>query len=288
MLSQLKKLKPDISELQLSEVKVDTTIIGYLATIFTENGYPYAGGCSEKRDTAIRIAAAECIERAIVHKIREESDGECLLLNEFPTTCGFAAGFDSAKTKARAICEAYERWAWSKWMDENYSIPIVEVANCITDPLSSYFQKTFDQVIFLEKEIQPELNWLHNQESIKLGIVLGIKGNGVFPGSRVVSVTEDPWGHALLEAWRHAIIFENISKYSGEAKDIFDKRIMHFGNYKELAFSAIERSKKSKWPKPKLRLLQEVQTPMEKTYLWRALCHDFVGWHEGPIDRFVY
>ncbi len=80
------------------------------------------GGLSNLREHAIRIGISEYIERFEFSRLLNTSISSQFLLDKFPSTCGFAAGFNSLKTKKRSIAEAVERWCWSKWVDEGLYI----------------------------------------------------------------------------------------------------------------------------------------------------------------------
>lgn len=93
--------------------------VGWLSTAFTENGVPLGGGCAQSRTSARKIALAETLERAAFHKLKVSSEAESQFrLLSFASTCGFAAGFEPQQTRFRSVCEAVERWARAKWIDE--------------------------------------------------------------------------------------------------------------------------------------------------------------------------
>jgi hypothetical protein len=43
-----------------------------------------------------------------------------------------------------------------------------------------------------------------------------------------------------------------------------------------------------KWKDPDIRLFREVDTKVPGVYLWRCLFSDYIGWHLGDENRFVY
>ena len=131
----------------------------------------------------------------------------------------------------RSIAEAVERWIWSKWIDEHYYISKVEILNSNLSELSQHHRSFFDQVLFYQMPIDVEIDGRLNP--MKIGITLGLLKDGIFPGSRVCSINESPWEHALTESYRHLQIFNNQStRFIG--KGIVYDRINFFGKNKSL------------------------------------------------------
>lgn len=292
MVEILKSLIQDFSHIQEYEIKNSQgNTIGFQSTLITKDNFPFAGGTAFDLNLARRICTAESIERAFFFKsFKSEAESSRLLLKEYPTTCGFAAGFNEKKVIFRSICEAVERWAWSMWIDKG--LKISRVNPVLNTKLSNYFVDEFDEIIFLKKTLSLDPNLIPEFVSKDLvwSVVLGIKDGGIFPGSRVTTTNDEMWEHALLEAWRHKNIFKN-ELHEKESRDVFEKRIKYFGNKKDEALKYCEPFKADEFPKPRLRILEKVVAVSDNEYsyfVFRALCHDYIGWEQGREDRFIY
>lgn len=283
MIDYLKQLNPDFGHIQDSTIENGTSVFGYQSTIFGKSGAAISGGCAPSKEVSKRIAVAEFIERALVQQIAKSPKKNEFKLVEFASTGGFAAGFESLKTQQRAELEAVERWAWSKWIDEGFRIPEIVNGNSNFDPLSNFFLDSFEKTKLFEQQT------MLSGRKIKIQIFLGYHDNGVFPGSRASYFEErSGWNHAILEAWRHKIIFLNQIKKSIVPNGIIDQRIHFFGSNAVAANSQIEIAQKQPWPSPRLALSKSFDTKQKGIFLHRALCEDFVSWHLGPKERFVY
>lgn len=294
MVDFLRSLIPSFSHFQEYVISgSDGANIGFQSTLITKSNTPFAGGTGKSIEQARRICTAESIERVYFNRLFRSSETEKnkYLLSEYPTSCGFAAGFDNNNTIFRAVCEAIERWAWSKWIDNKMGL--VQVKPNLETELSKYFSEQFDKVIFFQVPII--LSGVNRPvfigQNYRFSVAIGIRDNGIFPGSRVTTETDECWEHCLLEAWRHQVIFNNELRFS-EATDIFDRRIQTYGR------SGLETIKKLidlspvEFPAAKIRLLEEVASSnlgaSDRFYVWRALCDDFVGWDRGHENRFIY
>lgn len=199
------------------------------------------------------------------------------MLHDYPSNCGFAAGFEHQTTRTRALCEAVERWAWSKWIDEKVSIQ--KAVPHMPSELSQYFAETFEEVYFYSQMIRCDAL---PGGRCQLGIVVGLSDTGIFPGSRVCSLSEDPWEHAMLEAWRHYVI----AKKGSEQQDLVYGRIQYFASHRREGLEQVPPPNPTPWPSPKILLDHGIK--VRDVYLHRALCADYKGWHEGASTRFVY
>lgn len=220
MISILKSLIPDFSHLEESIFKVGDITIGHQCVLVLKSGYPFAGGTDVNPEIARRICAAEAIERSYVSRLKE-SDPRL-------TSCGFAAGFEEKPTIFRAVCEAVERWAWSKWIDDAYSL---NRANPKYErPLEVHFASYFSEVFAFSRSIHSDSSlWpTFMDKNLEFYVAIGQVDGGIFPGSRVTTGVDKRWDHPILEAWRHRMIFLNELKKS-EPKNIFDLRIKNFG-----------------------------------------------------------
>lgn len=295
MIEALKLLIPNFSHFQECEMHDSKgEAIGYQSALITTSTVPFAGGTARDLNTARRICIAEAVERATFLKlIRSETKEQLdeLLLKEYPTTCGFAAGFDERKTTFRATCEAIERWAWSQWIDKGFGL--MQVQPQLKTELSSKFEKHFDSVHYFRTHIKLSGKQRPSfvGEDFLFNVVIGVKADGIFPGSRVTTVNDESWEHPLLEAWRHHQIFVNeLSK--GSLNGLFDRRIKRFGEAGLETLSKVLSLERRKFPSPELCMMKRVATGsldgLNQYQVWRALCREYIGWHLGDENRFVY
>ena len=263
--------------------------VGWNSTLYLENDYPFSGGTAHSRDLARRIAVAEAYERALVDRLCESAERRSeFLLNEIPSCSGFAAGFSQTKTEMRALCEAVERWAWSKWIDDGYALK--EIAGVrVPSALANFLRASFVETRFFQQDLLVNTGWRILE--LKILIFLGFTENGVFPGSRVCLPSECCWDHPVIEASRNFVNFGGGSPLFERrfiASDIIAKRAMFFSANRDVATLQVSRAVRSEWPKASLRLFREFKTDIPAVFLWRAICDGGVPWHEGPVDRFVY
>jgi hypothetical protein len=119
-------------------------------------------------------------------------------------------------------------------------------------------------------------------------IFLGLTNNGIFPGSRVSTDSDDLYEHPVIEAHRNLINFKLNNESANSSGDIIEQRSMYFGQNKKLALEQIEAASEKIWPEPHLSLLKKFETNIPELFLYRCLFKDFIGWHEGTKERFVY
>lgn len=242
-------------------------------------------GTSDSKDIALRIALSEDIER-LFFRIIAKNDSARFLITEYPTTCGFAAGFDQEKTKLRSLCEALERWAWSKWIDDKYILPELNThpsKNLLSSRLSSCFES--------ESFYCKDFDFFYETSTLKLkfAVYLGFTKNGVFPGSRVCSIYENPWDHAIIEAYRN---FENSKIYALDNQKIDLQNMASirndfFAKNKTIALNSISSCHKKQWPTPEVLIDEHYNTQISNCFIHRSLMKDFIGWHLGSESRFV-
>jgi hypothetical protein len=261
---------------------VNKKTIGWNCIAYLSDGFPISGGTHINKDTALRVCVAEALERTFFYKISRNKLASEFLIKEFPTTCGFACGFEEEKTRYRAICEALERWAWSKWIDDGCNMPAIH--NPKIDILSETLANNFVKRSYFLKSFN------FQNLKLQLGIFIGETQTGVFAGSRVCTSNEDPWGHAIVEAFRNFRNFEvsKISNINLANVDIVRLRAIYFGTHKNDAWSQIENAKKMEWPEPSIRLLRKYDTQIPDVYLWRCILNDWISWYDGDETRFVY
>jgi hypothetical protein len=275
----------EIATAEESPIEINGRIEAWHVVLFDQEKNALGGGFHEFKETARRIAIAEVAERKLVRNLKKSPLVSNFYLNSHPTTCGFAAGFETEKTRQRAIAEAIERWAWSKWIDDKFLMNKIELKNVNLSKSCHYFSNLFDSVILFEQTIDTHKipNFV---DSVKIGIIIGLNGDGAFPGSRVAVSQEEIWDHAIIEAWRHLDISK---KYKGSIDSPFPYgRIFHFAKNASEALAQINNAFKTQWPTPNLSLILEHQTNINGLYLWRAIMEDFTPWGTGDQKRFVY
>ena len=287
MVNHLQKLVPEFSHFEELALQYDSEVVGHQTVLILNNGFPYSGGLHEDRNTSRRICAAEAIERSVVSRLRANSMvDDPFGLRKVSSTCGFAAGFEREPTFFRSVCEAVERWVWSKWIDEGLApkdfkfSPERKLQKCLA--------AHFDEVKCFRSEVQIQRQGLPVFVPSKLQFVgvIGIKGNGIFPGARVSTDGDDLLTHCLVEAWRHLKIFENELQAKKPAT-LIDARIKEFGTNGKSKLTQIE-SLRSK-PLPEVRLeFAKMVSEKNGYFVSRALAADYRQWNEGPNDRFVY
>ncbi|RYZ89804.1 MAG: hypothetical protein EOP06_08795 [Proteobacteria bacterium] len=285
ILEILKALVPHFSHFEDSEIVIGGKSVGFQTVMVDSTHLPYAGGFGSSLNLARRICAAEAIERSYFFTLSEASevDKAAFLMNEFPSSCGFAAGFELAPTIFRAQCEAIERWTWSQWVDQEQEMP--QAASPMLGEVEKKFAGVFDRVAFFEKQIScDQIPELSNQQ-IVFSAVIGQKGKGIFPGSRVSGLKDNRWGHGLLEAWRHLKVFEGSQQKRFD--NVIDQRIIKFGNNGADTLKNL-RSFANPWATTPVLRISKAVANKSGYHVHRSLCHDYVGWDQGDENRFIY
>lgn len=286
MFDLIKNIVPTFDKVEVAAIlDAGGYTVGWHSNALSRTGRTIGGGTCSTRDSSIRVALAESIERSTYLSLLNSSLANRFRLDAFPSTCGFAAGFEKKSTLFRAICEAVERWAWSKWIDARHFIPDALQPQMI-GALGTHFLSHFPSSRFFRRTMiveGPQIGILE----LELCIFLGITDRGVFPGSRVCTKSDDLWTHSIVEAWRHKRIFDSPDLEA--VSDTFPfNRIRHFGHNSEAALRIIDSCQGNTWPRARLTLVQDFQFSESNVYLFRALCDDYIGWHEGDERRFVY
>jgi hypothetical protein len=286
---EIKALEPRFHHLEETPVERGNSSlpIGWHTTAMTDNGVGLGSGLSQDRDTARRIALAETVERAVFRKLRSSHEAKQFQLDQHPTSCGFAAGFEFEKTRIRSICEAVERWARALWIDDGFALMKLPPSRVFLSALGSHLVEPFQDSLYFSGSFSVQDPIRRSIIHLKLGVVVGLTKDGAFPGSRVCSEKEAPWEHACLEAWRHHFIFEN-NTLPDLPENSFLNRISHFGTRRELAITQIERARQYDWPQPRITFHRSQEEIAGKLFVWRSLCDGYQGWEKGGIDRFVY
>lgn len=287
LLNHLQGIFPEFKRIDLKEITWQDSTIGFNAVTRDDNNYVISGGTAQTKELAIRVAISEAFERLLVKKIyKNDIDRNTFLLNEFPSTSGFAAGFNKETTRFRAICEGLERWAWSKWIDNQFKIDQISEPASLTI-LSKYLLKEFNECYWFQKNFS--LTIAENEVmDMVLVIFLGCTDLGIFPGSRVSTSIDNIFEHPIIEASRN---MENFMRHQAEGiiiDNIIKERTIFYGLNKSIALEQIAKANKNNWPQPEITLLKEYNTNHPELFLYRCLMKDFIGWHEGDVTRFVY
>lgn len=253
------------------------------AQVLTRDNFVLGSGLSPKREDAFRIASAEAIERSVARiAFANPLKKKKLMLDQFPSTCGFAAGFDMNATRYRSICEAVERWALSKWIDD--CIPLQEF-------WASPFYNPFESLRFFRGVLEANTPGEKEPRKFTLVCAIGFKGEGAFLGSRVVlegTATQEAVDHATLESWR-ALHTSRLPEIEKNELDLIAKRVLFFSRNRDIAEAAIHVSEHvPHWPRADFVMSVPIGGLPAGVFLWRTLCQNYRGWHEGPVDRFVY
>jgi hypothetical protein len=104
----------------------------------------------------------------------------------------------------------------------------------------------------------------------------------------VCGLNESPWEHAIVEADRNYVNFIRAKKDQSKLSNPLQMKICLFGENGELGLNQIRKATMIRWPAVEVDLLEEYQTGYPGIYLWRCLPKDFVYWHLGNIERFIY
>jgi hypothetical protein len=259
--------------------------VGWSTVILDNNGKTLGNGTANTRDDSMRIAVSESLEMLLC------SDGpNCEIrtlfrFDEFPTRCGIAAGFERNSTWKRSQAEAFERWIWSKWVDEGYEVAPANMPSNLSTLAEHYFGQ-FDEVRFYQRIFANGALGLN--QPLVFGAVVGLKDKGAFPGSRVCSFQEDPWDHAIIEAWRHLKIAENLNSRS-DISSVLRERLGYFSVNGDNALKQVSRVSRRTWDNPALHFsVESSECAKSGYYMFRSLCKNYIPWHLGSVDRFVF
>lgn len=285
-LDYLLSINPNFLSLKTQEIICHEEILGYHCYAVENPQFTFSGGTSSSLDTAKRIAIAEAFERSFLSLIaKSENYRKQFLIEDNPSSSGFAAGFEEKSTRFRALCEGLECWAWSKWIDECYKMPLISKPkglNKLTQFLLTPFQNTY----WFSKSF--EVFYDNEMINLKFVVFIGTTDEGVFSGSRVSTPNDNLWEHPVIEAYRNYKNFLLYQKEEYELQDIIQQRVIFFAKNKQIAFDQINRATKDSWPKPEINLIKDFKTEHPDIFLTRCLMSNFLGWHHGTITRFIY
>lgn len=279
-------LVPTFSKIEEAEILEPGShqIVGYQCSVVDSSRWPLGTGTAISREIARSKALSEAIERSLVRRLNNSSQRDVFLLNEYPSTCGFAVGVNKPAVLQSSLGEAVERWLRSKWIDDGYEVPQVPFPRP-NSRLESVLADQFSEVIYFKASLLLDIG---HQVFIPLesGIVVGLKGDGAFVGSGVSFGAGNVWLQALIEAQRHLRIFENRNLLSKHTADL--NAVIYFGMNGTEALRQIGKANRASLPRPKLRICREVDGLPSGLFCIRSLCHDFIGWHNDDPSRFVY
>lgn len=282
LVDAVKILFPDLAGLKETTIEFYGNVVGYESIFYTRNGHAIGGGISEDKELARRIAVAETLERGLFRKLSNDKVLRPIFhLDQIDSTLGFACGFEKEKTAYRSYCEALEKWALSKVIDENFGVD--EVSPALSN-LAKTFIKEFRDQFFYQKKFLLKMPFDINPIELVFTLFVGCTEQGAFPGSAVTSNVDDQFTHAVCEAWRN---FQNFKLNDGNETNILDRRLNYFGIHKQAGLNQVLKSQQKDWPNPEVELFQEYQTKIENVYLFRTLMKDFIPVSSGPVDRFV-
>lgn len=278
MIDRLIQSFPNFSHLEESVLGAGGSESYWQVTALNKDGNSVGSGFSKDLNNARKIAIAEYIERNFVLDLKKSSQKNEWELEAFPTSCGFAAGFDLVNTKIRSVGEAIERWALSQWIDKGCYLEKDHLG--IWSDESSRLLNSFDSIDIFKKDF---LYVLDNKIlPYQLCMVVAFKDKGAFVGSGVRFDYKEAKAHALLEAHRHLLISKQDRNFS-----IFPyNRIMYFANNKAIAANLIKTKRTKPWPKPVVKFQRSFQS--ELFCITRTIFEDWVPWECGAIDRMLY
>lgn len=281
-LRQFVTLIPEFDRLEESSFVVNGNELAYHSSVLLKNNYCLGTGFGRCREMARVIGLSEAIERTLVLKLINGHQQRCYLLDEYPTSCGFAVGTTDTSARDRAVAEAVERWLRSKWIDDGFALTELSFAADGLSDLELWFARQFQKVRLFVNSTSVELNG--RRAEVHSVVVVGLSSAGAFVGSKTSVDRKAPLLSALVEAWRHL----RLALEPDDPKFPELAIIKFFALNRKLAEKQISSAVRQPFPEPKLRLLKEVKTGIEGVFCYRALCENYRGWHGPEVKRFVY
>ena len=279
----LNSFKNLISKLEYGEISSADKFLAWNCYIYDKKNNIISGGTSIYKAVSLRIAYAELIERVMFKTIfLEEQKKRDFLIYDYPTTCGFAAGFSDIETCMRSICEAVERWSWTQWIDNAcYVEPFFPA---IKNELCTFLLSDFKNYQFYIKKINTEkMKELIGKTELFFCAILAYTEEGVFLGSRVSNNLSDMIQHSVIEAHRARKIF---LKPSESKPDFYSNRVNFWGKNK-CFIPKIENFKRTDFCAPELILNKKISIG-DNLFFYRSICLNHKSWHIGDEKRFVY
>lgn len=272
---------PDLKEIQESPLVIDDQEVAFQVSVISKEGLPLGSGFDQSRDIAHRKAISEAIERRLVENLITSDKQQEFLLDEYPTSCGFAIGSTLEETKERALAEAVERWLRSKWIDDGYKVLESPLELSELNQIETYFAEQFESVRLFVHSCS--VNLWDREHNINSVITVGLTEYGAFVGSKSAVNQKASLAAALVESWRHKLLSKETRFYMPEMEII-----KYFSTHKQEALAQIAGAVNHFIPNPKIRIAREAPLPIEGAFAYRVLCEDFKGWHGPDIARFVY
>jgi len=287
LLEIVRRLYPNLKNLNETTIlSKENEVLGYSATLYNDDNFAISGGTNTNKETARRIAVAEALERGFVRKISKDPIiSEQFLLNQIPSSLGFACGFEREKTKLRSFCEGLEKWTLSQIIDFNF--PATIQSKFKLTKLAENLCIQFDNIQLFQKKISVNLPEATTNTSLVFSLFIGYTKTGAFPGSCIAFENEDQMTHACIEAHRNFSNYNYLIKKNIAPENLILKRILFFGENKKLVGNQINTYENKVWPTPNLRLLNEYNTEFENIFLFRTLFKDFIPVNAGTVNRFI-
>ncbi|MBX3022684.1 MAG: hypothetical protein KF799_13510 [Bdellovibrionales bacterium] len=279
----------DENQMRLEETQMFAQSGGeyWQSTAVDQGRNPISSGFSPDKKQARKIAISEMLERLTYHRLMKGGleERRAWGLDSHPTACGFASGFDKSNTVLRSLAEATERWVMSLWIDDGYYITKVDSKKVFSglDPISQFFVAQFDDVLYFEKEVLVQVDTALLKFTIAQ--TMGLKGNGIYPGSSAQIAEGSIWQHALLESYRHLLGFKN---NPSRPTTFPDNKVEFFANHAAIALEQIERAQNRNWPLPQIALQKSLSQYGGNHYIVRTIFAGWKDWSEGPLERFLY
>ncbi len=286
----MKYIKEEIKNIKYYELKEAEQPIGWDCYLYNKENRIVAGGTHESREMSLRIGFAEFAERLLSKRIANSNSlSTKFRTKEFPTSCGFAAGFDRTSTENRALLEGIERWAWSKWIDEKIKINKISILKSSLERFANYQLAPFSKVDFYFQEIDcSKFANLNKFRRIVFGALLCYTENGVFLGSRVSNDFTDILNHSSIEANRALKIHCDLSKKCfDEKKNFFYSRLNFFASNKN-SIPNLDEFNSIAFPCPTLNFQETLSEENSRVFISRAILSDFIPWNLGDEKRFIY
>ena len=278
-------MNANLKDLNVQEFNLKDQIgIDYWHTnILDKNQKSISAGFGQQIEKSRSIAYSEFLERSAFIKIKnsDENTKNKWGLNIIPTGCGFAAGYNLKNVILRSIGEAAERWTMSKWIDDSNHIEKITLEENL-DQASKWFYSQFDKVDLYKKTIV--VQYADKFLKYDIGFSLGFKNDGVFPGSAFDYSNSGLWQHALLESYRHYLIFKNNTVKYGFP----DNKVHFFASNAGIAIDQISKAKNTIWPSPTINMHNSEYCQNENFYLARTIFSGWKSWNLGPVERFLY
>ncbi len=242
-------------------------------------------GYAQSIATAKKKAFVELNERGFYSQIRTDEAKRKAWGLDFDDSCsGFAAGYSQANVIRRALHEASERWALSKWMDGGMALPhaddtlLSEASKKIAAHFSSY--SLYRQAVMFSLNGYPVVS--------QIAVALAWTSEGVFAGYGAKPNFSDAVDHAFVESMRNHLIHKNQIRRSSFPYN----RIHFFAMNRHVGERAIQtqshtpRQTQTNWPTPTLKVLKVER--FGEIWLARAIFDGWTPWQLGPIERFLY